>query len=135
MLSLSGQTPILARVRDWRVIDQWPSTPPPAIGQAKIVDGKWVVSLNGKWPDSPLNELAQTRPAMQGHQLAINPQGNLFVSTADSASAPESIVIGRLIAGQDALMKLDAAGEVRQIRVIRVGADAKAFLGEGQQKK
>jgi len=33
------------------------------------------------------------------------------------------------------LMKLDAAGEVRQIRVIRVGADAKAFLGEGQQKK
>ncbi|MBC3832485.1 M20/M25/M40 family metallo-hydrolase [Undibacterium amnicola] len=112
-----------------------PSTPAPPIGQTKMVDGKWIVSLNGKWPDAALNDSVKTTQPSNGHSLAINAQGHLLISAADAILSPEFIVIGKLIAGQDALMKLDAAGELRQIRVIRVGTDAKAFLGEGQQKK
>lgn len=112
-----------------------PSTPAPAIGQTKMVDGKWIVSLNGKWPDGALNDSVKTTQRSKGHSLAINAQGLLVISAADAILSPEFIVIGKLIAGQDALMKLDAAGELRQVRVIRVGAEAKAFLGEGQQKK
>jgi cyclophilin family peptidyl-prolyl cis-trans isomerase len=112
-----------------------PSTPAPAVGQAKMVDGKWVVSLNGKWPEAALNDNVKTKQASIGYSLAINSQGQLIISAADAVLSPEFIVMGKLVAGQDALMKIDTTGEIRQVRVIRVGAEAKAFLGEGQQKK
>lgn len=112
-----------------------PSTPAPALGQAKMVDGNWVVSLNGKWPDAALNDKVKTKQPSTAHALAINPQGQLIISAADAVLSPEFMVIGKLVAGQDALMKIDTTGEIRQVRVIRVGAEAKAFLGEGQQKK
>jgi hypothetical protein len=59
----------------------------------------------------------------------------LLFNAADSSTPAGFTTIARLIAGQELLSKLEAAGELRQIRVIRVGAEAKAFVGEGQQKK
>ncbi len=112
-----------------------PSTPPAPIGQANIVNGKWEFRLHGKWPETALSEMAKKAANSQGHVVAINAQGHLLIGTADSQFTSEFNVIGRLTAGQETLNKIDSNTEFRQIRVIRVGAEAKAFLGEGQQKK
>ncbi|MFZ6799183.1 M28 family peptidase [Undibacterium sp. Di24W] len=112
-----------------------PTTPPPAIGQAKRVDGKLGFTLTGTWPDSALSELVNTSHNLKGTVLAINAQGNLLLNVAESAVPAGFITIAQLVAGQELLSKLETAGELKQIRVIRVGAEAKAFVGEGQQKK
>jgi len=112
-----------------------PTTPAPAIGQAKMIDGQLGFSLNGTWPDSQLTESVNTSHNLTGVTLAINAQGTLLLNPAQNSTPAGFITVAQLIAGQELLSKLENAGEVKQIRVIRAGADAKAFLGEGLQKK
>ncbi|MBR7800575.1 M28 family metallopeptidase [Undibacterium fentianense] len=110
-----------------------PATPAPAIGQMHLDDGKFVLSLNGTWPDTMLSEVSSVTNTSS--YFAMNGQGKMLIGQSSGAALPDGfIAIGSIKAGQDALEKLGSGGEVRQIRVIRVGAEAKAFVGEGQKK-
>jgi carboxypeptidase Q len=110
-----------------------PTTPAPAIGQLSTVDGQFALSLNGAWPETAVSDAPAA--AQAGSFFAINAQGKMQISKSTGAAVPAGFVaIGSIKAGQDVLDKLDAGSEIRQMRVIRVGTEAKAFVGEGQKK-
>lgn len=111
------------------------TTPAPAIGQVTQNNGAWGLSLNGAWPDTPITETLM--PAVLNAQspvLAINAQGKMQLADSLKAVSADAIAIGQVRAGQEVIAKLSPEMEIRQVRVIRAGAEAKAFVGEGQKK-
>ncbi|WMW80646.1 M20/M25/M40 family metallo-hydrolase [Undibacterium cyanobacteriorum] len=114
-----------------------PTTPPAAIGNITQQEGQWLMSLNGNWPDTTMTETLTPTAVSNTKQtpvFAINAQGKMLLATDASKVPNEFPIIGKLTAGQDSVAKLGAAEDIRQVRVIRVGAEAKAFVGEGQKK-
>lgn len=111
------------------------TTPPPAIGQVAQNNGAWGFSLNGNWPDSPITETVM--PAVLNAQspvFAINAQGKMQLADSLKAVNADAIAIGQVRAGHELIAKLSPEMEIRQVRVIRAGTEAKAFVGEGQKK-
>jgi hypothetical protein len=108
-----------------------PTTPPPAIGSIQNQAGLWTVQFNGVWPDSALtssNKVASSKSNTL--QVGINPQGQLRLIQSGATLPAEFTFIATVFAGQDNLEKIDSNTELRSARVIRVGAEAKAFIME-----
>ena len=113
-----------------------PTTPPPAIGAIQNQAGLWTVQFNGAWPDSALTTNNKAIPNKANSlQVGINAQGQLRLSQSGIALPAEFTAIATVVAGQENLAKIDNNTELRSARVIRVGADAKAFVAEVPAKK